>query len=122
MLAAVGKVFLFDASGLEGLLRIGSFVALGFSLIGIGWLYSRQLASPAAVSDQVPAMEENPNGTERPDQRRAGRPQRSRKDTTRRLLDHAEGHHKGWSLRDQHNDGAEHLKVCSAAVRGKGGQ
>jgi uncharacterized membrane protein len=43
MLAAVAKVFLFDASGLEGLLRIGSFVALGFSLIGIGWLYSRQL-------------------------------------------------------------------------------
>lgn len=44
MLGAVGKVFLFDASGLEGLLRIASFVALGFSLIGIGWLYSRQLA------------------------------------------------------------------------------
>lgn len=44
MLAAAAKVFLFDASGLEGLLRIGSFVALGFSLIGIGWLYSRQLA------------------------------------------------------------------------------
>jgi uncharacterized membrane protein len=55
MLAAVGKVFLFDASGLEGLLRIGSFVALGFSLIGIGWLYSRQLARPAdnlSVTDQ----------------------------------------------------------------------
>lgn len=45
MLAAVAKVFLFDASGLEGLLRIASFVALGFSLIGIGWLYSRQLKS-----------------------------------------------------------------------------
>lgn len=43
LIGAVGKVFLFDASGLEGLLRIGSFVALGFSLIGIGWLYSRQL-------------------------------------------------------------------------------
>lgn len=43
MLAAVAKVFLFDASGLEGLLRIASFVLLGFSLIGIGWLYSRQL-------------------------------------------------------------------------------
>ncbi|MEP6868049.1 MAG: DUF2339 domain-containing protein, partial [Novosphingobium sp.] len=43
MLAAVAKVFLRDASGLEGLLRIASFVALGFSLIGIGWLYSRQL-------------------------------------------------------------------------------
>jgi len=48
MLGAVGKVFLFDASGLEGLLRIGSFVVLGFSLIGIGWLYSRQLARPSA--------------------------------------------------------------------------
>ncbi len=48
VLAAVAKVFLFDASGLEGLLRIGSFVALGFSLIGIGWLYSRQLKSDAA--------------------------------------------------------------------------
>ena len=44
MVGAAGKVFLFDASGLEGLARIGSFVALGFSLIGIGWLYSRQLA------------------------------------------------------------------------------
>jgi uncharacterized membrane protein len=41
MLGAVGKVFLFDASGLEGLLRIASFLALGFSLIGIGWLYTR---------------------------------------------------------------------------------
>jgi uncharacterized membrane protein len=50
MLAAVAKVFLLDASGLEGLLRIGSFVALGFSLIGIGWLYSRQLKSDAAPS------------------------------------------------------------------------
>jgi uncharacterized membrane protein len=45
MLGAVAKVFLLDAGGLEGLLRIGSFVALGFSLIGIGWLYSRYLRS-----------------------------------------------------------------------------
>lgn len=51
MIAAAAKVFLFDASGLEGLLRIGSFVALGFSLIGIGWLYSRQLAPAAAVPE-----------------------------------------------------------------------
>lgn len=50
MLAAAAKVFLFDASGLEGLLRIGSFVALGFSLIGIGWLYSRQLAPANSAS------------------------------------------------------------------------
>jgi len=44
MLVAVVKVFLIDAAGLEGLLRIASFMALGFSLIGIGWVYSRQLA------------------------------------------------------------------------------
>jgi uncharacterized membrane protein len=43
MLAAVAKVFLFDAAGLTGLLRIASFLALGFSLIGIGWVYSRFL-------------------------------------------------------------------------------
>jgi hypothetical protein len=48
MLAAVAKVFLLDASGLEGLLRIASFLALGFSLIGIGWLYSRYLRPDAA--------------------------------------------------------------------------
>ena len=48
MLAAVAKVFLWDTQGLEGLTRIASFVALGFSLIGIGWLYSRQLAPSKA--------------------------------------------------------------------------
>jgi len=47
MLAAVGKVFLFDAAGLDGLLRIASFAALGFSLIGVGWLYSRYLPDAA---------------------------------------------------------------------------
>jgi uncharacterized membrane protein len=48
MLAAVAKVFLLDASGLDGLLRIASFVALGLSLIGIGWLYSRYLGKDQA--------------------------------------------------------------------------
>ncbi|GEM_PF-286362 len=47
MLTAVAKVFLLDAAALDGLLRIGSFMALGFSLIGIGWLYSRQLRQSA---------------------------------------------------------------------------
>ncbi len=51
MLGAVGKVFLFDASGLQGLGRIASFLALGFSLIGIGWLYSRYLR-PDSASDK----------------------------------------------------------------------
>lgn len=43
MLGAVAKVFLFDAAGLDGLARVASFAALGFSLIGVGWLYSRLL-------------------------------------------------------------------------------
>ncbi|NCQ63311.1 MAG: DUF2339 domain-containing protein, partial [Alphaproteobacteria bacterium] len=42
---AVAKVFLVDAAGLDGLLRVASFLALGFSLIGIGWIYSRLLRS-----------------------------------------------------------------------------
>ncbi|MBO81599.1 MAG: hypothetical protein CL801_09300 [Citromicrobium sp.] len=45
MLGAVAKVFLIDAAGLDGLLRVASFLALGFSLIGIGWIYSRLLRS-----------------------------------------------------------------------------
>jgi uncharacterized membrane protein len=52
MIAAVAKVFLFDASGLDGLLRIGSFVALGLSLIGIGWLYSRYLGESRPLTPQ----------------------------------------------------------------------
>lgn len=47
MLIAVVKVFLFDAAGLDGLARIASFAALGFSLIGVGWLYSRYLPDAA---------------------------------------------------------------------------
>ena len=48
MTGTVLKVFIIDTAGLEGLLRIASFVALGASLIGIGWFYSRQLkTSPA---------------------------------------------------------------------------
>ena len=57
MLGAVAKVFLLDTSGLHGLLRIASFAALGFSLIGIGWLYSRYLPddrSPAEAGAQDP--------------------------------------------------------------------
>ena len=44
------KVFLIDAAGLEGLLRIASFMALGFSLIGIGWVYTRQLGRTPSPS------------------------------------------------------------------------
>lgn len=41
MILTVGKVFLYDASELEGLLRIISFFGLGISLIGISWFYSK---------------------------------------------------------------------------------
>ncbi len=45
------KVFLFDMSSLEGVLRAFSFMGLGLSLIGIGLFYQRVLAkSPLAES------------------------------------------------------------------------
>ena len=55
MLATVAKVFLRDASGLDGLLRVASFAALGFSLIGLGWLYSRYLPDAGQGRDGEPA-------------------------------------------------------------------
>ncbi len=36
-----GKVFLYDASQLTGLMRVLSFLGLGLSLLGIGWFYTR---------------------------------------------------------------------------------
>jgi uncharacterized membrane protein len=41
LLIAVLKVFLFDMSDLTGLLRAASFLGLGLSLVGIGYLYQR---------------------------------------------------------------------------------
>lgn len=55
MLGAVLKVFLLDAAGLHGLLQIASFGALGFSLIGLGWLYSRYLPDEGAASAAPPS-------------------------------------------------------------------
>lgn len=60
MLAAVIKVFLIDAAGLEGLLRVASFMALGFSLIGIGWVYTKQLAGRRPDQPQPDAAETAP--------------------------------------------------------------
>ena len=54
LLAAVAKVFLLDAAGLDGLARIASFAALGFSLIGIGWLYARYLPEPVGLTPDSP--------------------------------------------------------------------
>ena len=40
MVLTIGKVFLFDASELEGLYRIASFLGLGVSLIGLSYFYT----------------------------------------------------------------------------------
>jgi uncharacterized membrane protein len=41
LLVAVVKVFGFDMADLTGLYRVASFLGLGLSLVGIGWLYQR---------------------------------------------------------------------------------
>jgi uncharacterized membrane protein len=46
ILLTVSKVFLIDASDLTGLYRVASFLGLGLSLIGIGYLYQRLLFRP----------------------------------------------------------------------------
>ncbi len=41
MLVTAGKVFLYDASELEGLYRVFSFFGLGLCLIGLSWFYTK---------------------------------------------------------------------------------
>lgn len=41
MVVVVGKVFLYDASELDGLYRVFSFLGLGLSLIGLSYIYTR---------------------------------------------------------------------------------
>ena len=43
------KVFLYDFSGLEGVLRALSFIGLGLALIGIGLVYQRFVFAPRRV-------------------------------------------------------------------------
>ena len=47
MAVAVAKVFIFDMSELEGVLRALSFIGLGAVLIGIGLFYQRLLTRAA---------------------------------------------------------------------------
>ncbi|MDQ0527380.1 DUF2339 domain-containing protein [Azospirillum rugosum] len=55
MLAVVAKVFLSDMGQLGGLYRVASFLGLGFSLIGVGYLY-RRLQGPAAPPSPEPTV------------------------------------------------------------------
>jgi uncharacterized membrane protein len=51
LVVTVGKVFLIDMSGLTDLYRVGSFLGLGLSLVGIGYIYQRFVfPRPGAVS------------------------------------------------------------------------
>jgi Predicted membrane protein (DUF2339) len=57
MLLTAGKVFLYDASALEGLYRFFSFLGLGLSLLGISWFYTR------FVFDGIVDREPSPSAT-----------------------------------------------------------
>jgi len=46
MMGVIGKIFLFDMAGLEGLLRVASFMGLGLSLLGLAYLYQHFNLSP----------------------------------------------------------------------------
>ncbi len=46
LLLAVGKVFLLDTRHLDGLLRAGSFLGLGLTLMGLGYVYQRFVFGP----------------------------------------------------------------------------
>jgi uncharacterized membrane protein len=43
VILTIGKVFLHDLAGVQGIFRALSFIGLGLVLIGIGWLYQRLL-------------------------------------------------------------------------------
>jgi uncharacterized membrane protein len=55
LLITIAKVFLFDMNDLTGLLRAASFLGLGLSLVGIGYLYQHFVFRPPAQTPTTPA-------------------------------------------------------------------
>ncbi len=51
MILTAGKVFLYDASQLTGLMRVLSFLGLGLSLLGISWFYTRFVFGPQTARE-----------------------------------------------------------------------
>ncbi len=51
VLATVAKVFLFDMSALTGMHRVLSFLGLGLSLLGIGYLFQRYVFGPRELGE-----------------------------------------------------------------------
>ena len=60
IVVAVAKVFLFDMSELEGVLRALSFIGLGIVLIGIGLFYQRMLTRAGGAATPQPPEPEAP--------------------------------------------------------------
>ena len=54
LLLAIGKVFLVDASELEGLYRVLSFLGLGMALIGIGFFYNKVVFGRQIMDEASP--------------------------------------------------------------------
>lgn len=54
LLATVAKVFLLDLADLAGLWRVASFVGLGLTLVGIGYLYQRFVFPPRVTPEAPP--------------------------------------------------------------------
>jgi uncharacterized membrane protein len=59
VILTVGKVFLYDLAGVQGVFRALSLICLGLTLMGIGWLYQRLLFPPRprddTAADNAPA-------------------------------------------------------------------
>ena len=56
VMLTIGKVFLHDLAGVQGIYRALSLICLGLVLMGIGWLYQRLLfpaPRPADAPSQV---------------------------------------------------------------------
>jgi uncharacterized membrane protein len=50
LVITVLKVFIFDMDGLTGLFRVASFLGLGLSLVGIGYIYQRFVFRPPSAA------------------------------------------------------------------------
>ena len=44
----IGKIFLVDMAGLQGLWRVAAFLGLGLALLGLAWMYRRTSGSGKA--------------------------------------------------------------------------
>lgn len=55
LMLVVCKVFLFDMAEIGGLFRVASFLGLGLTLMGIGWIYRRFVFPPAGLESAVTA-------------------------------------------------------------------